>query len=524
MRRSSELLIHVDRSAETPLTRQLFELLRSAIHDGRLRPGDPLPASRRFAETLDVSRTVVLNAYDQLRQEGYLDARHGSGTFVREPPAPPVNGAAAPERPAGRADRDGPAERPPGRPPSHAVALAPVLRITQETRARRRTPHRRAPARARPGPRARTIDFSPAMPAIDRFPVRQWRAFVDDAYARADAGALGYGYVDGLPRLREEVARRVRLTRAIPIGPDRVVITSSASSALGILARHLLAPGDVVAVEDPCHPGVPELMRGDGVTVLPIAVDEHGIRVDSLVRASAHRRIKAVYVTPAHHFPTGVRLGQTRRNRLLAWARAHGALIIEHDYDDEFCFGGPRVPALASLAPDLVAYVASFNKTMFPSLRIGHIVLPADRWAGFVRVKRIVDPASANIEQNALADFIGSGAYARHLKAMRRLYHERSVALRDALHEQGGGLLVPPADTAGLHMYVRRVADMPEPELLARTQAHGVGVYSAAACRQREPDGPAGDHLIMGFGCVPPAQIGEGVRRLTRALRGQPPM
>lgn len=518
MRRSSELLIRVDRSAETPLTRQLFERLRAAIHDGRLRPGDPLPASRRFAETLDVSRTVVINAYDQLRQEGYLDARHGSGTFVREPPAlAPANGgtAGAPARAAG------PAPPPVAYPP--APALAPVLRITQDTRERRGDPRRRAPARARHDRTRRFIDFSPAIPAIDRFPMRQWRGFVDGAYARAATGTLGYGYVDGVPRLREEVARRVRLTRAIPIGPDRVVITSSASSALGILARQLFAPGDVVAVEDPCHPGIPEIMRGGGVTVLPVAVDESGIRVDALVAESARRPIKAVYVTPAHHFPTGARLAQTRRHRLLAWARAHGALIIEHDYDDEFCFGGPRAPALASLAPDLVAYVASFNKTMFPALRVGHVVLPADRRADFVRTKRIVDPASANVDQTALADFIGSGAYARHLKAMRTLYHGRSVALREALDEHGGGLLVPPAETAGLHMYVRRVPDVPESDLLARALAHGVGVYSGAACRLREPDGPAGAHLVMGFGCVPPAQISEGVRRLARALRGRPP-
>ncbi|MYT33078.1 MULTISPECIES: PLP-dependent aminotransferase family protein [unclassified Streptomyces] len=494
MTRSPELLIRIDRDADTPLTQQLFESLRSAIEAGRLIPGDPLPASRRLAKLLSVSRTVVLNAYEALRQDGYLDAQHGSGTFVSRRASP---GA---DRPARHIAREPTCPR------------RSIPQVVQAMRSEHDYPgwsHHAGPSSA--------IDFAPAMPAIDEFPLRQWRSIVNTMYTRSNELALGYGTVTGTPNLRAEVARRLRLTRAVPASSDQVIITTGVCGTLAVLARQLLGPGDIVAVEDPCHPAMPEIFRSLGARVLPIQVDGDGIRTDLLEGCAEESRIRAVYVTPAHHFPTGARMSQARRHQLLAWARAHGKVIIEYDYDNEF-LPSPRVPALASLAPDCVIHVSCFGKTMFPSLRMGHVVMPPHLTGDFLRAKRVMDAMAPSVEQNALAEFISCGAYARHLKAMRALYLRRRTALRSALARHGGELFQPAAEPAGIQLWVRVNTDLPESELLRAARDNGVRVYSGTDCHVGPPS--RAPHLLMGYGSVPEERIDEGAFRLARLLTG----
>ncbi|WP_371566818.1 MocR-like pyridoxine biosynthesis transcription factor PdxR [Streptomyces canus] len=350
----------------------LERALRDAVRDGRLAPGARLPATRRLAEELGVSRGTVKAAYDQLIAEGYLTARQGSGTVVAPLPA--------------------------------AEAEPPES-----------------------GPRARAplFDLRPGSPDVGAFPAAAWLRALRRAVATAPVSAYDYGDPLGRVELRTALAEYLGRARGVVASPERIVVTSGAVQGLALLTRVL--EGGVIAMEDPGLPFHRDVVRRGGGRVVPVRVDELGACPEDLGAADA------VVVTPAHQYPTGVTLHPSRRRALTDWARARGALIVEDDYDGEFRYDRQPVGALQGMAPGQVVYLGTASKTLGPALRLGWMVLPPHLVGPVADAKLHSDHSTETIGQLALAELIGSHAYDRHVRACRLGYRRRRDRLVERL-------------------------------------------------------------------------------------------
>lgn len=498
---STELLISLDREGGATLQQQVCDQVTALVRAGRLRPGDTLPASRELAAQLGVSRTVIIRAYELLRAQGIVTARRGSGTRVAELPAGPAPGGTV---------RSGTVRTVPS-PPRPTDGGDPLWQ-----------PWEPPPVLRHPG---NVLDFRHGTPALAAFPVARWRQSLHEAYGRADAATLGYGPAEGSAALRARIAALVRQSRAVDAAPENIMVTGGATQALDILVRLLVRPGDVVVIEDPSHTVLRQVFGCSDAAVVPVPVDEEGLRVadiDARVRAHGHdpERVRLVYVTPSHQFPTGFIMSKRRRRALIAWAYERGATVLEDDYHNEFTFTAERLPALAAERHHgTVVYVGSFSKTLFPALRIGYAVLPPHLVRPFLGIKWITDRLSPAVSQEALADFIATGAYARHISRMSRLYRQRRTRLLEALYEHFGTEVRVSGEAAGLHVLVTFTGarGVPEREIVDRAAAHGVRIYPASGYFVLDP--PPEPTFLVGYAALTTARITEGVALLNRAVR-----
>ncbi|MET8085871.1 PLP-dependent aminotransferase family protein [Micromonospora sp. NPDC005237] len=496
---SDQLLVTLDRDSSVPLQQQLCDQISGSVRAGRLRPGDAVPPSRELAHQLGVSRTVVTRAYELLRANGVLTSRRGSGTRVSaaltDTPPPAPRAARAHLRPE---------------PPLPTDAGSPLWK-----------PWEPAPMHRPDG----TYDFRHGTPALASFPVTRWRQSLADAVSRADAVALGYGPAEGALSLRAQITALLRRSRALDATRENTVVTSGATQAMDILVRLLVGPDDVVIIEDPSHTVLRQIFGYSRAAVVPVGVDEEGLRVDEIeCQVRAHgldpARVRLVYVTPSHQFPTGFIMSERRRRALLRWAREHGATVLEDDYHNEFTFAEERLPSLAADPQDAdVVYVGSFSKTLFPSLRIGYAVLPRHLVRSFLGVKWITDRLTPTLTQEALAEFISSGAYARHIGRMDRLYRQRRARLLEALYEHFGAGVRISGTAAGLHVLVTLggAPDVGEAEIVRAAAARGVRVYPASGYFVTRP--PTEPTFLIGYAALPTAKITEGVALLAAAVR-----
>ncbi|WP_230415716.1 MocR-like pyridoxine biosynthesis transcription factor PdxR [Micromonospora tarapacensis] len=368
-------------------------------------------------------------------------------------------------------------------------------------------------------------DFRHGTPALTSFPVTRWRQSLAEAVSRADAATLGYGPAEGAPALRAQISALLRRSRAFGAAPEHIVVTSGATQAMDILVRLLVGPDEVVVIEDPSHTVLRQIFGYSRAAVVPVPVDEEGIRVDEIndrIRAHGHHpaRVRLVYVTPSHQFPTGFIMSERRRRALLRWACAHGATVLEDDYHNEFTFAPERQSALAADPQDAdVVYVGSFSKTLFPSLRIGYAVLPSHLVRPFLGVKWITDRLTPTVTQEALAEFIDSGAYGRHISRMDRLYRQRRARLLEALYEHfGAGVRISGA-AAGLHVLVTLsgVPDTDEAEIVRAAAVRGLRIYPGSGYFTIRP--PAEPTFLIGYAALSTARITEGVALLAAAVR-----
>uniref|UniRef100_A0AAU2VUH9 PLP-dependent aminotransferase family protein n=1 Tax=Streptomyces sp. NBC_00008 TaxID=2903610 RepID=A0AAU2VUH9_9ACTN len=493
---STELLIALDRDSTTPLQQQVCDQVTLLVRSGQLRPGDAVPASRELALQLDVSRTVITRAYELLRAHGILTARRGSGTRVAGTAAPgtrrPSAAVLAPQPP--RSTDGGNSLWQPWEPP-------PVHRPGTE------------------------LDFRHGTPALANFPVARWLQSLQEAYGRADAAMLGYGPAEGSPTLRAEIAKLVRQSRALDASADQIMVTGGATQAMDILVRLLLGPGDVVVIEDPSHTVLRQVFGCSEANVVSVPVDVEGLRVgdiDACVRAQGHdpARVKLVYVTPSHQFPTGFIMSEGRRNALLEWARRRSATILEDDYHNEFTFTEERLPALAAARHgDSVVYVGSFSKTLFPALRIGYAILPPHLVQPFLGIKWITDRLTPTVDQGALAHFISTGAYTRHISRMTRLYRQRRSRLIGALLDHFGSEVRISGEAAGLHVLVTLTGTrgVGESEIARLTAERGVRIYPASGYFVQ--DVPTEPTFLMGYAALTTARITAGVAVLAAVVR-----
>ncbi|HEU4631904.1 MAG TPA: PLP-dependent aminotransferase family protein [Gemmatimonadaceae bacterium] len=470
--------IHVSLIDRTHLGAEVYRQLRQAIVDGRLRPGDRLPASRELARRLGVSRTTVTVAYDRLAGEGFVTSRVGAGTFVSHHAGRTATTSRGDGRP-----REGGALRP--RPDWTSVPLPSAFD---------------RPAR---------FDFRTGLPDVALFPHDAWRRLMGRAL-RAGARAAGvYAHPAGHRALREAIARHVGLARAVRATADDVTVTSGTQQALDVVARVLLAPGDRVAVEDPGYAPPRRLFTSLGARVQGVPVDGEGLVVDALPR---HTRL--VYVTPSHQYPLGVPMSLARRLALLDWAERHDAAIVEDDYDSEFRFHGRPIEPLQTLdRSGRVIYVGSFSKTLLPTLRLGFLVTPPSLRGAVHRAKYVTDWHTAIPAQAALARFIDEGGFARHVRRMNAVYRARHDLVTGTLARCFADQLEVVPSAAGLHVaaLARPAVAQRMAAVVQRASEAGVEVHDLTRFAV-EGAGRAG--LVLGYGAIPTADVEEGLRRL----------
>ncbi|HEU4699580.1 MAG TPA: PLP-dependent aminotransferase family protein [Gemmatimonadales bacterium] len=498
-----------------PLHQQVYEALRSAILAGRLRPGARVPSSRALAADLGIARNTVLLAYDQLRFEGYLVGRRGGGTRVHETipdRALAVRPAASRAAPVARGTAGGTAggtAHGTAHGVAHGAGAAPSRGIGARGRALAAASAERTtgPAVARP--------FRLGLPAVDAFPAALW-ARLDARRWRTRDVLLAMGDPAGEAALRAAIADYVTHARSARCTAEQVLVTTGAQQAFDLCARVLLDPGDAVWMEDPGYEAVRGVFAAAGARLVPVPVDDEGLDVAAGIGAAPAARL--AYVTPSHQFPLGSVMSLGRRLALLAWARRAGAWLLEDDYDSEFRYAGRPLPCLQGLDAegDCVLYVGTFNKTLVPGLRLGYLIVPAALVDAFRAARAVTDGYVSGFLQGALADFLGGGHYARHLRRMRTLYHERQQALLAAATGLAGRLDLAPSAT-GLHLVGRLPAGTDDVAVAAAARGEGVDAYPLSPF-YHDPRRAPYPGLVLGYAGFDPRALRAGVRRLARAL------
>ncbi|NEP19087.1 MAG: PLP-dependent aminotransferase family protein, partial [Leptolyngbya sp. SIO4C1] len=304
--------------------------------------------------------------------------------------------------------------------------------------------------------------------------------------------------------------------RAIHCQPEQILITNGTQQALDLTVRLLVRAGDAIAMEEPGYLGACSIFRASGAKVVSVGCDRDGLMVNQLKRAEPLPRL--VYVTPSHQFPTGALLSLSRRLALLQWAQTAGTLIIEDDYDSEYRYSGRPIPALQGLdMQQSVLYIGTFSKVMFPSLRIGYLVLPPTLVEAFSSAKWLSDRQPPTLTQMALSEFIQLGHLERHIRRMRQIYDRRRQALVEALHHHFGSGVEILGDSAGLHIMARLPFALNDEAVIARTASVGVAMFSA---RQQYQQPTHQGEFIFGYAENDEKTLAEGIRRVASTVIG----
>lgn len=461
--------ITVDRGLPAPLTRQIYERLRGFILSGGLSTGARMISTRRLAGELRVSRNIVLDAFDQLLAEGYIETRVGAGTFV-------ASGAVFSPRDL------------PGLSAIRRVGFRPF--------------------------HTDLVDFRSGLPDLTRFPTGTWQRLSREVWGALTPLDLAYSQPEGRPELRAEIARYIAAYRGVRCHPEQILVTGGTTQAVGIVSRLLLRGARRTCVlEDPVTLDIQQITAGFGGKILPVRVDGHGLDVDAL---PPRARPGFIYVTPSHQFPLGVTMPIQRRARLLEYARARGAFVVEDDYDSEFRYDSPPISSIQGLDPERVVYIGTFSKTLCPALRIGYIVFPPELVNRGREVKWFTDLHNSSVEQITLARFMAGGHFVRYVHSMKKAHRTLRQALVDSLERHFGSRAEVLGSSAGLHLCARFRGTRFTAGLISRVEKAGAKVYPVEEHAIRK--GRWEDTIILGYGMQSPRRLEEGIRALAGCL------
>ncbi|MDD1977517.1 MULTISPECIES: MocR-like pyridoxine biosynthesis transcription factor PdxR [Pseudomonas] len=481
--------IELDRDSTTPLYRQLYLQIRKQILTGRLKGGIRLPSTRTLSQELSLSRITLLNAFDQLIAEGFLVSRTGAGTFVGD-----------------EWERSASVEPQP--------AVPPTLSDLSQTMLSLRSDHFRGVSYAHCGADTPT-SFLPSHGAFEAFPQVVWRRLLNRHAQKPSKALLGYGELQGLIELRQAIAEYVFDARGIDCSAQQVVIVSGAQQAFNLLAMLLLNPDDPVWMEDPGHIAARIAFQAHGCQVIPVRIDDQGINVQQGIADCPDARL--VFTTPSRQHPLGVTLSHGRRLELIDWAAANQRWIIEDDCDSELRYNGRQLPALYAMDQhDRVIYVGTFSKVLFPSLRLGYVILPNALVEPFCTMRAVMDRSPPTLLQAVTAEFMSEGHFIGHIRRMRALYQARQQCLVDVLQRRLGDFLrITPVD-AGMHLIAWLPPQLDDQEVARQLAVHGVHTYALSDyCLQRYLP-PA---LLIGFAGTAQEQAEQKVDALVQALR-----
>ena len=460
--------IMLDRQSEIPLKRQMYASLKEQMINGRLKEGETLPSTRVLARHLNVSRNTVCEAYDMLNAEGYTVSRQGAPTRVA---------------------------------PGVAMEKRPVL----------------SPRNQQAELYNVTVDFSTGRPDLNRLPKFAFLQALHSAAGQMPLKQYGYTGPEGMPELREEIAAWLFRMRGLTVDPQDIFITSGATHALHVIAAMLYEKEGKILLEDPCHTVMLQSFTERGYLVVPVPVDALGMQTHNLTPD----HVCGIYVTPSHQFPLGGILPAGRRAALIRYARQNECYIIEDDYDSEFRYAGDPVAPLYASDPYQVIYVGTFSKILFPSLRIGYVILPRPLHRRWRSLRTYMDVQNPSFEQAALTEFLKTRRLDRHIQKMRRLYGDRRKILLHSLSAAFGNTCRPWGDAAGLHLSAAFEGMSFDNAFFKHSLRQGVrAVPVLRHCIQK---GRHTDKLLLGYGHLEAEEIEKGVRILHDIISGWAP-
>lgn len=488
-----KLRITLDRDSDTPLNRQLYDKMTRLILAGSLESGSKLPSTRELSVALGISRPTVVACLEQLAQEGYVEVKPGSGSYVCRH----LNQQALQMSGKTRLRRSRSSSVSDYRLSEYGGFVSKIPDLTSE----KDEPE---------------ISFYCWRPALDQFPLTEW-ARILGRHARSSSLSMldTCRNPQATLELRQALASMVERFRAVSCHPDQIIPVTGLNQGLDLVARLHLSAGSRALVEDPGF--APVAFRGCGARMVPVQVDADGMRVDLLKGKAFREQIDLAYLTPAHQFPTGAVMSLSRRLAFLKWARACGTLVLEDDYDSEYQATGQPIPALMSLDRDQrVIYLGTLNQLMFPSLGLAYLIVPPPLVPLYRQARNLAGEQLSPPLQAAVAEFLNQGHLDRHVRKLRCLYRVRRDVLVQALKRRFGDLVSIGPARRGVFILVRFDLGINDDQLIERAARVGVGLtstsgfYMSRACKEE---------FIMGFGSLDQSQIEEGVRKLASALK-----
>jgi len=462
------LYINIKKEEKRSYTKQIYKEIREKILKGELKEGTALPSTRELSVELSMSRNTVLTAYDMLVSEGLAYSVPGSGIYVKQ-------GIQAAWRPA-KVSTD-------------RTAALSCDRISQNL-----------------------ISFDSGIPALELFPRNKWNTFTSRAFRDAPASALGYDDPQGRPELRSVLVAYLKKVRGIECDPDQIVITAGAKQGLTLVAKCLLNCDSEVLLEDPSNRNVNQIFSYHTKHITPIPVDQEGIITDRLPK---DKRPALLFVTPSHQFPMGGILTIRRRLELVKYARESGCYLVEDDYDSEFRYDGAPVNSLYELDPERVIYIGTFSKILFPSLRLGYIVLPPQLVMQFREWKRLGDHHTNSVSQLALTRFIESGDLERHIRHMKKVYRNRRDHLLELLDQYFPSQYRVLGGSAGMHFILDLSGIVFSPDLVQRIR--DAGVYVVPVEEHSIEKGLHLNQIIMGYAHLTRQEMELGLLQIDQA-------
>ena len=462
----------VDKNSKTPMIRQLYSQIRESILSGRLKPQTQLPASRELANQLEISRNVVLEAYDLLYAEGFTETRRGSGTYI-----------------------------------------ASGTMYKREERKKIKTPEVAAVTMGYDSPKD-VINFRAGTPDLSLFPRTLWLKMVKDVFTQPMEEILIYGHPEGRHELRKAICEYVVTQREVSCHPDQIVITAGTTQAISIACHLLLQKSKDVILEDPITRDIQEIVKTHGAIIHPVPVDNDGMDTGKLPRIA---KPAFVYITPSHQFPVGSTLSIQRRIDLLNYAEKNNCYIIEDDYDSEFRFDGPPLSSVHGLCPEKVVYIGTFSKTLCPAIRIGYMVLPHELIDLGRSRKWLSDLHNEVSSQLALASFIQEGFYLRHVSKMRKHYLKKRRAVVSSLKTYLGNKMQLLGSATGLHLVVQFNNHTFTSDFFESVESSGARFYPVEMHAIQK-----GEHLgkiMIGYGNVSIGDIDKGIKILANHIK-----
>lgn len=464
------LFIEFDKEPKRSYTTQIYRQVREKILNGELKSGERLPATRALSSELSVSRNTILSAYDMLMSEGYVQGVLGSGVYVN-------HGAQAFNQPEKMVD--------------YQVASLEADELSQNM-----------------------INFDSGIPALDLFPRGKWNRFITQAFNEAPLSALGYDYPQGRPELRRVLAAYLKKVRGVDCHPEQIIITAGTKQGLSLIAKCLLNQESEVWLEDPTNHNVKEIFSYHTNHITPIAVDAEGIQTNQL---PANKVPSFLFVTPSHQFPMGGILSIQRRLELTQFARDTGCYIVEDDYDSEFRYNGEPLNSLYELNRQQVIYVGTFSKILFPSLRLGYLVLPYPLIEQCREWKRLGDHHSNSINQLALMRFIESGELERHIMRTKKIYGKRRDFLLSLLEKYFPGLVKVYGTPAGMHIVAEFDGITFSPELVERIKDTGTNIVPVE--NHALIKGKHTSQIILGYAHLNQTEMEQGIINIKSVLK-----
>ena len=462
-------VISLNRSLKKSLTRQLYEQMQQRILSGVLPEGYKLSSTRIMANELGVSRNVVLEAYDQLTAEGYIESRTGSGTYV-------AAGAV------------------------YAANDSPSFKEIKPIGFKPFDPD--------------IIDFRSGIPDLSQFPINQWTRFTRDVYQEATPAQRAYGSPEGRMELREAIAEYVRVHRGVRCHAEQVLVTAGTTQAIGLVSRIMLhSPNKNVILEDPITRDIRFIIEGFGGIIHPVGVDDCGLITKDLEKFP---KPLFIYVTPSHQFPLGMTMPIQRRVELLNFVSETNTYLVEDDYDSEFRYDAMPVNSIQGLNPKRVIYLGTFSKTLCPSIRTGYIILPEELIEHGRQLKWFTDLHNATMDQLVLARFIKKGNFARYVAKMKKIQHRKREVLVRSLKKRFGDKISILGSATGLHLAAKFPGVKFNDELLKKLEAKGIKVYPVEEHAIRP--GFYDDTIIIGYGMLDPGRIEKGVGILASVI------